>query len=321
MADVKFTDLPVASTPTGAEIICAVQSGDSKQTTINAIPITVLPGTLLPTHGGTGIATITDHGVMLGSGTGAVTPTAVGTNGQIFTGATAADPGWQTASGAATFGTTGVIALAGVTQHRVIVGDASGVLKSLAAATDGQIVVGATGADPTIATMSGDATLAASGALTVGASKITQAKMTGTHTQHALAVYGATDLAALAPSTAGNVATSDGTDWASSAPHVVIPLTQSSFGVSGRGCAPVAGNITRFFVTVITASTGATTAKLQINGVDVTGSSVSIANTDATGATFTGICTAANTIVAGDKLTLVLGADAASVVVATAMTG
>ena len=46
-------------------------------------------------EGGTGLATITDHGIMVGSGTGAVTPLAVGTDNQILIGQTGADPIWS----------------------------------------------------------------------------------------------------------------------------------------------------------------------------------------------------------------------------------
>lgn len=47
---------------------------------------------LIVAKGGTGLATITDHGIMLGSGTGAVTPLGVATNGQLPIGSTGADP-------------------------------------------------------------------------------------------------------------------------------------------------------------------------------------------------------------------------------------
>jgi len=43
-------------------------------------------------EGGTGAATLTDHGVLLGSGTGAITPLAAMTNGQLVVGSTGADP-------------------------------------------------------------------------------------------------------------------------------------------------------------------------------------------------------------------------------------
>jgi hypothetical protein len=42
--------------------------------------------------GGTGAATLTDHGILLGSGTGAVTPLGAVSNGQIPIGSTGADP-------------------------------------------------------------------------------------------------------------------------------------------------------------------------------------------------------------------------------------
>jgi len=43
-------------------------------------------------YGGTGASTLTDHGVLVGSGTGAITPLAIGTDGQILVGSTGADP-------------------------------------------------------------------------------------------------------------------------------------------------------------------------------------------------------------------------------------
>jgi len=47
-------------------------------------------------HGGTGAVTLTDHGVLIGSGTGAITPLTVGTNGQLLIGSTGADPVFAT---------------------------------------------------------------------------------------------------------------------------------------------------------------------------------------------------------------------------------
>ena len=62
-------------------------------------------------YGGTGAATLTDHGILVGSGTSAVTPLAVMTNGQIVVGATGADPAPQTLSGDATLNASGVLTL------------------------------------------------------------------------------------------------------------------------------------------------------------------------------------------------------------------
>jgi hypothetical protein len=72
---------------------------------------------LLVANGGTGVQTCTNHGVLLGQGTAAFVCTAVGTNGQMFLGATGADPGWQTMSGDATLGTTGALTLATVNSN------------------------------------------------------------------------------------------------------------------------------------------------------------------------------------------------------------
>lgn len=47
---------------------------------------------LIVGKGGTGAATLTDHGILLGSGIGAVTPLGVATNGQLPIGSTGADP-------------------------------------------------------------------------------------------------------------------------------------------------------------------------------------------------------------------------------------
>lgn len=59
-----------------------------------------ITGTLVVGDGGTGLATITDHGILLGSGTGNITPTAVMTDGQLLVGQSAADPLPKTISGA-----------------------------------------------------------------------------------------------------------------------------------------------------------------------------------------------------------------------------
>ncbi len=59
--------------------------------------------------GGTGNATLTNHGVLVGATTAAVTQLAVGTNGQVLLGSTAADPVFATltsTNGSITF-TTG----------------------------------------------------------------------------------------------------------------------------------------------------------------------------------------------------------------------
>ena len=50
-------------------------------------------------EGGTGLTTITDGGILLGSGTAAITPTAQPTNGQLIVGSTGVDPVLATITG------------------------------------------------------------------------------------------------------------------------------------------------------------------------------------------------------------------------------
>ena len=147
------------------------------------------------TDGGTGLSTITDHGIMLGSGTGAVTALGVATNGQLPIGSTGADPVLATltegdgiditnAAGAITIGVdlkangglvieaaelavdlgastiTGTLAVGDggtgattLTDHGVLLGSGTGAITPLGVATNGQLVIGSTGTDPVLATL------------------------------------------------------------------------------------------------------------------------------------------------------------------------
>ncbi|MEX2055223.1 MAG: hypothetical protein WD972_03495, partial [Candidatus Andersenbacteria bacterium] len=75
-------------------------STDLRATTLNAtssvIDTLILTNALGVASGGTGASSLTDHGVLIGSGTGAVTPLAVGTNGQLLIGSTGAAPVFAT---------------------------------------------------------------------------------------------------------------------------------------------------------------------------------------------------------------------------------
>jgi hypothetical protein len=81
---------------------------------------------LLPVaNGGSGAATLASHGVLLGQGTSAFHATAVGTNGQMLLGQSAADPAWETMSGDATLAAGGAITLATVNTNTGSWGDAT----------------------------------------------------------------------------------------------------------------------------------------------------------------------------------------------------
>lgn len=60
-------------------------------------------GVLPVANGGTGDNTLAIHGVLIGNAAGVVTVSAVGTNGQLLTGNTGADPTWQTPVAAPVF--------------------------------------------------------------------------------------------------------------------------------------------------------------------------------------------------------------------------
>lgn len=139
----QIPTLPTANdtgTLTGAEKVGVIDNqGLPSQTTAQAIAdLAGGGGTPLPVaQGGTGASSLTDHGVLVGSGTGAVTPLAVGTNGQILVGATGADPAFQTMSGDATLASNGAITIANGAVSAAKLADAVADALVVATATQG----------------------------------------------------------------------------------------------------------------------------------------------------------------------------------------
>ena len=73
--------------------IDAAYVGQASITTLGTVTTGTWNATVVDVmYGGTGLSSITDHGIMLGSGTGAVTPLGVASDGQLPIGSTAADP-------------------------------------------------------------------------------------------------------------------------------------------------------------------------------------------------------------------------------------
>ena len=101
--------------------------------------------------------------------------------------------------------------MAGITRGSVIVGDASGDPALLAKGTAGQFAV-SDGDDIIYRSLSGDATLAANGALTIANDAVSLAKMAGLARGSVIVGDASGDPSALAKGTAGQFAVSDGDD-------------------------------------------------------------------------------------------------------------
>lgn len=96
-------------------------------------------GTAVVAGGGTGRTSLTDHGVLVGAATAAITQLAVGTNGQVLIGSTGADPTFGTltsSDGSITFttgaGTLSLQVAGGTTVGKTITGNTGGALSPTA---------------------------------------------------------------------------------------------------------------------------------------------------------------------------------------------
>ena len=155
-------------------------------------------------QGGTGAATLTIHGVLIGEAAGAIVATTAGTTGQVLIGSTGADPAFgalgvnsgltvhgvllgenNSAIVATTAGSTGQVLIgstgadpafgalgvnSGLTAHSLLLGQNTSAITALGAATNGQIPIGSTGADPVLAAPLGTASQIT---VTVGAGSLT----------------------------------------------------------------------------------------------------------------------------------------------------
>lgn len=169
-------------------------------------------GVLPVANGGSGAGTLTNHGVVLGQGTSAVVATAAGSAGQVLqSGGASADPVYSTATYPSTATGTGTILRANgtnwvattatypttTTVSQILYSSATNVIGGITTGNNGLLVTGNTGI-PSI--------LAGPGV----AGKVLLSN-SATAPSFSTAVYPST------ASTAGNVITSDGTNFASSA--------------------------------------------------------------------------------------------------------
>ncbi len=193
-------------------------------------------------HGGTGVASLTNHGVLLGQAAAGIAATAVGATNTVLLGNTNADPSFGQVPNAAlansaitlnngnnisvtgspvSLGSSASIAISGTTNNAVQVGNASGSLTSLSVGSNGQLLVGSTGASPSFVTPTvGTGLTLTSNATTLqyGLSTPVSVALGGTGaaavTAYAVLCGGATNTAPLqsiaSVGTAGQVLTSNG---------------------------------------------------------------------------------------------------------------
>lgn len=142
----------------------------------NNITVAGNPGTFTETFSVSGT---TNHSVLLGNATGSISSLANGTTGQVLHAITGAnDPQWSAVS--LTADVTGVLSIANggtgratLTNHGLLVGAGTAAITQLAAATNGQLPIGSTGADPVLATLTAGTNIAitnAAGSITIAAS-------------------------------------------------------------------------------------------------------------------------------------------------------
>lgn len=172
-ADGTDVNIPITITPKGGEAVTIdgldypMADGNAGEAMVTDGGGVLSIGVLTVPGGGTGLATLTDNGVLLGSGTGAITPLAGAANGQLVIGSTGADPviASLTSTGASLTITEGAgtlnadiaapvsvanggTGLVTITDNGVMVGSGTAAVTPLAVGTTGQLLVGITGADP-----------------------------------------------------------------------------------------------------------------------------------------------------------------------------
>jgi hypothetical protein len=228
----------LASTGTTTTVLHGNASGAP---TFGAVSLTAdVSGTLPIANGGTNLTTYTTGDILYASATNVLSKLAVGTNGQVLTLASGI-PSWATASGGVTtisFGsigltpstaTSGAVSVAGTLvaanggtgQSSYAVGDllyasTTTALSKLAdVATGNALISGGVGVAPSYGKIG--LTTHVSGTLAVGNGGTGATTFT---TNSVVLGNGTSSLSAnmIAPSTAGNVLTSNGTTWVSQAP-------------------------------------------------------------------------------------------------------
>ena len=273
--------------PPGGGVTSVNASGGTTGMSFSGGPITstgtlTLAGTLGVANGGTGATTLTANNVLLGNGTSALQAVAPGTAGNVLTsnGTTWASSTPSAAVSTISFGTTGLTP-SGATSGAVTVAG------TLAVANGGTGVTTSTGTGNTVLSTSPTLVTPILGTptsvtLTNGTGLPLTTGVTGTlpvanggtgavslTTNNVLLGNGTSAVQVVAPGTAGNVLTSNGTTWQSTAP--TSGVSTISFGTTGltpstatSGAVSVAGTLAvANGGTGVTASSGANSVVLR----------------------------------------------------------
>ena len=242
-------------------------------------------GTALPVaSGGTGAQSLTDGGVLLGSGTGAVTALGQATNGQLVVGSTGADPVLATLTGGSNItvtNTAGAISIAatGLGSGTVQTVSATGSQNGLTLTSDGDtvdpvITLGGALANVTNAQLSNSSVTVGTTAIALGASStaltgltaVTSTGVTATNFVNSGAVADTKITGSFTGSFSGAfVGTTD------------LPDLVSGNGLSGG---PYDGSVTKTFTVVNDGSTigvGASGVKVADAGITATQLASSVA--------------------------------------------
>ena len=241
--------------------------------TFSAIPVSAIAtGTGLSVQsGGTGLATITAHGVMIGEGTSAVAPTSAGTAFQVLvSGGASADPTFAAISlnqAAAVSGQLGVAnggtGDATLTANGMLYGNGTSAVGITAAGSQYQVFQAGASGVPTVGALQLGQAAAVTGTLPVGNGGTGQASLTS---GSVLIGAGTSAVTLVAPGTSGNVLTSNGSTWSSTAPASVAPTLNGTQAaplsvVAGTGIAisaPTYANIAHIKSNVAASTTTVT---------------------------------------------------------------
>lgn len=145
--------------PTTGTLITTTVTTLSSLVSIGTITTGEWHGTTIAVgYGGTGASSLTDHGVLFGSGAAAISASGAGTSGQpLLSGGAAADPDWGTLG--ANYGGTGLTSL---TDHCLLIGSGTGAVTMAGTGSAGQLFrSGGSGADPDWTTLTMPATIGA----------------------------------------------------------------------------------------------------------------------------------------------------------------